>query len=98
MLIDVGCQLNLIWRALLRRMAGRVALSFFTMACVSLLVGALVPTVVGLAISFSAWHKAGRLDASVHQADKRAQHVCFHGCVCGRICSLERRSQYLQVG
>ena len=57
-------------------MTGRIVLLFFTMASASLIVGgALVPIVAGLAISFNAWHKAERLDASAHQADTRAQHV-----------------------
>ena len=53
------------------------------------IVGAPVPTVAGLAISLSAYHKARRLDVSGHQAEKRAHHVCIHGCVCGHICSLK---------
>ena len=84
-----GASLNFDCCALLRRMTGRIVLSFFTMASVSLIVGAPVPTVAGLAISSSAWHKARRLDASAHQADKRAHDVCIHGCVFGHICSLK---------
>ena len=42
-----------------------------------LIVGAPVPTVGGVAISCSAWHKARRLDASAHQADKRAHVYAF---------------------
>ena len=84
-----GASLNFDCCALLRRMTGRIVLSFFTMASVSLIVGAPVPAVAGLAISSSAWHEARRLDASAHQADKRAHNVCIHECVCGHICSLK---------
>ena len=74
-LIDVWCKSNVNCRALLRRMTGRIVLSLFTMASVPLISGAVVPTVAGLAISRSAWHKAGRLDASAHQAEKNTPYM-----------------------
>ena len=59
-----------------RRMTGRTVLSFLTMASVSLIRWG-VPTVAGLVISLSAWHKARRLDASAHQAEKQNAHTMY---------------------
>ena len=58
-----------------------------TVASVSLIVGAAVPTVAWFAIAPSVWHLVGCVDARAHQPGKRADHVCIHGCVCGNICS-----------
>ena len=52
----------------------------------------LVPVVAGLAISPGAWHKAGRLDASAHQAEN-SQHVFIHGCVGN--CDVQLTSVYI---
>ena len=77
LLINVWCKSNLNCRAVLQRMTRHVVLPFFTMASVSLIFGVLMHIVARLAIWFSAWHKARRLDASAHQAEKSHTMYAF---------------------